>query len=357
MPKPSVCLKVPKLQGQTALGITNQQGLTDKGLLIQKDNSGSLCVPFLREPTEGELAILRAKVPEFELATMVFVEKKQREKTLPEALADKLPPHLLACVPRALDAVGDIAIIEIPPELEIHKAAVGEAVLEVHRNVRVVLAKAGKISGTFRLRDFEFLAGEHRTVTVYREHGCVYEVDVAKAYFSPRLGTEHQRVAVLVGEGEVVVDLFAGVGPFAVPIAKRQPTAKVYAIDINADAVEMLKKNARLNRVEAKIFPITGDAREVVDERLAGTADRVIMNLPETASEFIDVACKAIKPGGGIVHFYGFVRLPRTIEDMQQEFSQAVEKSGRYVEAFTCCKMVRETAPFEWQAVLDAKIR
>jgi tRNA (guanine37-N1)-methyltransferase len=356
MPKLSVCLKVPKTHGQTALGIANQQGLTDKGLLIQKEDSDSLCIPLLREPTEQELNLFKAKVPEFEVTSGVFVEKRQREKSLPEVLADKLPPPLLASLPRALDIIGDIAILDVPPELEAYKAVVGEAVLEVHRNVRVVLAKAGKVSGTYRLRDFGFLAGEHRTVTVYKEHGCVYEVDVAKAYFSPRLGTEHQRVAALVKAGEVVVDLFAGVGPFAVPIAKRQPTAKVYAIDINADAVEMLKKNARLNRVEAKIFPITGDARKVVDERLAGTADRVIMNLPETASEFIDVACKSIKPGGGIIHFYGFVRLPKTIEDLQREFSQAVEKSGRHVEEFTCSKAVRETAPFEWQAVLDARI-
>jgi len=239
------------------------------------------------------------------------VEKRQREKTLTEVLADELSPHLLASLPRALDVVGDIAIIEIPIELDAHKTAVGRAVLATHRNVRVVLAKAGKVSGTYRLREFEFIAGEHRTVTVYKEHGCIYEVDVAKAYFSPRLGTEHQRVAAMVGEGEVVVDLFAGLGPFAVPIAKRQPTAKIYAIDINADAVELLKKNARLNRVEARVFPIVGDAREVINKKLADVADRVIMNLPETASEFVDVACKAVKPEGGVVHFYGFIRMPK----------------------------------------------
>jgi tRNA G37 N-methylase Trm5 len=81
------------------------------------------------------------------------------------------------------------------------------------------------------------------------------------------------------------------------------------------------------------------------------------MNLPETANEFVDVACAAVKPTGGVVHFYGFIRLPTTIEDMKAGFCLAVEKAGRRVERFLSAKTVRETAPYEWQAVLDAQIR
>jgi tRNA (guanine37-N1)-methyltransferase len=256
-----------------------------------------------------------------------------------------------------LDVIGDIAIIEIPPELEVHKAALGEAILKTHKNVRVVLAKAGAVSGTFRLRDFEFIAGERRTATIYKEYGCTYDVDVAKTYFSPRLSHEHQRVAALVKTGETVVDLFAGVGPFAVLIAKNCKDAKVYAIDINPDAIKLLKINARLNRVENRVYPIVGDARQVVKERLFGVADRVIMNLPETACKFIDVACQAVKPSGGVVHFYGFVKMPETLEDLKRQFSETAEKSDRKVTAFQYAKNVRETAPHEYQAVLDVEIR
>jgi tRNA (guanine37-N1)-methyltransferase len=356
MPKETVCLKVPKTLGEDTLSLANKLSLTDKGLQIQKDQD-TLYIPLLREPDEAELVLFKAKTPNLQVATHIFPEKKTPEKTLAQILADDLPTHLLASLPRALDLVGDIAIVEIPSELEAHKTAVGEAVLKTQRNVRVVLAKAGKVSGTFRLRDFEFIAGEQRTSTLYKEYGCSYYVDVAKAYFSPRLSHEHQRVAELVQEGEVVVDLFAGVGPFAVPISKNCKTAKVYAIDINADAVELLKKNARLNRVEGRVYPIVGDARQVVNEKLGGIADRVIMNLPETASEFIDVACKAIKPSGGIVHFYGFIRMPETLENLKANFCAAVEKAGRKVAVFQCAKSVRETAPYEYQAVLDAEIR
>jgi tRNA (guanine37-N1)-methyltransferase len=355
MTKETTCLKVAKKYAQKTLALANKLELADKSLEIHK-GADSICIPLTRQPKEDEFSFLQAQVPEIQLAMFVFSEKRRQEKAFTEVLADHLAPHLLASLPRALDVVGNIAIIEIPPELETFKKAVGEAILATHKNVRTVLAKAGAVSGVYRLRDFEVIAGEPKTTTSHKEYGCSYYVDVAKAYFSPRLSTEHQRVAALVQSGETVVDLFAGVGPFAMLIAKNHPDATVYAVDINADAVELLKRNIRLNRVENRVHPIVGDAREVVREKLAGMADRVIMNLPETANAFIDVACKAVKPCGGTVHFYGFVRLPDTMEELQKRFAAAVEKEGMKVEEFTHVKTVRATAPYEWQAVIDAKI-
>lgn len=356
MQKTSICLKVPKCLGEKTLNLANKLGLTEKSLQIQKDKD-YLYIPLNREPTEKENVDLKQQLLESQVSRRVFHEKNRYEKTLYETLANALPPNLLASLPRALDVVGDTITIEIPPELEDYKKTVGEAILETHRNVHVVLAKAGKIDGTFRLREFEFIAGEKRTATVHKEYGCSYYVDLAKAYFSPRLSQEHQRVASLSQEGETVVDLFAGVGPFSVPIAKKCKNTKVYAIDINADAIELLKKNVRLNRVESRVYPILGDARQIVYENFEGAADRVIMNLPETSSEFVDVACKAVKPIGGFVHFYGFMRTPQSIEDMKEKFIQEVKKEGRIVEKFTYANAVRETAPYEYQIVLDAKIR
>ena len=356
MLKESRCLKVPKYLGEETLSLANMLGLTDKSLQIQKEKTGFLSIPLSREPNEKERSILKVHLLNFEIETCIFANKKQPEKTLAQNLAEELPSQLLAYLPRALDVVGDIAIIEMPIELEDHKNAVGEAILRSHRNVRVVLSKVGAVRGTFRLRDFEFIAGEHRTATLYKEYGCSYQVDVAKAYFSPRLSYEHQRVAALVKQCETVVDLFAGVGPFAVLIAKTRPGVKVYAIDINPDAVDLLKKNARLNRVENRVFPITGDARSVINEKLRGSADRVIMNLPETAIDFIDVACKAVKPSGGMVHFYGFIKSLETLEDLERRFSESVEKMGRKVVSFQHAKTVRNTAPYEYQAVLDTEI-
>lgn len=356
MPKESVCLKVPKTLGEAALALADKLGLTDNTLQIQKVGSNHLCIPLTRKPDDCEHTLLRKQLSEFQLAANVFPEKKRQEKNLAEIIANELPPQLLTSLPRALDVVGDIAILEIPQALEQHKAMVGEAIMKTHRNVRVVLAKSGAVSGTYRLRDFDFIAGERRTFTLYKEYGCSYYVDVAKAYFSPRLSHEHERVAALVQRGETIVDLFAGVGPFDVLIAKKVQNVTVYAIDINPDAVELLRKNTRLNRVENKVFPLVGDARQVIDTRLSCVADRVIMNLPETAVEFIDVACKAIKPSGGVVHFYCFIKLPETLDDMKRLFVENVERTGKKVLEIQYAKTVRATAPYEYQVALDAQI-
>jgi tRNA (guanine37-N1)-methyltransferase len=356
MSEPSLCIKVTKINGEKTLILANKLGIINRKLEIRK-NRNHIYIPLIRQPKEKELPMLKAQVPDFQLATNVFTKKKQQRKTLAQVLENRLPPHLLASLPRALDIVGDIAIIEIPPELKAHERPIGEAILTVHKNVRTVLAKAGAVSGTYRLREFEVIAGEHRTDTIHKEYGCKYHVDIAKAYFSPRLSQEHNRVASLVQKGETVVDLFAGVGPFSVLIAKNNAEAKIYAVDINPEAIELLERNIRLNRVENSVIPIQGDARQTVEERLLGVADRVIMNLPEKAIEFVDTACKAIKPAGGIVHYYAFIRLPDSLENMQLRFSEAVEKTGRKVDAFLFAKTIRETAPYEWQVVLDAKIR
>lgn len=355
MSVPSLCIEVKKIHGEKTLILSNKLGITNRELKISQD-ANHICIPLVRRPEEAELAKLKAKLPDFEFATKVFAKKKLQAKTLHQVLADQLPPHLLAILPRALDVIGDIAVIDIPPELKAHERVIGEALLQTHKNVRTVLAKVGAVTGTYRLRKLEVIAGEHRTTTVHKEHGCQYHVDVATAYFSPRLSTEHNRVASIVQEGETVVDLFAGVGPFSVLIAKKNTAAKVYAVDINPEAVEFLKRNIRLNRVDNRVIPIEGNARQTVEESLLGVADRVIMNLPEKAIEFVDAACKAVKPSGGTVHYYAFIRLPDSLEDAQQRFSEAVEKAGRKVDAFVSAKTIRETAPYESQIVLDAKI-
>lgn len=355
MPKESLCVKVPKIHGEKAIILANKLEIAKRELEIQR-NKNFIYIPLIRQPSANELETLKEQVSDCEILTYTFPERKKRVKTFVELLVDKLSPHLLASLPRAIDLVGDIAIIEILPELDAYKHIIGEAILETHKNVRTVLAKAGAISGTYRLREFSVIAGEPKTETIHREHGCQYYVDLAKAYFSPRLSYEHKRVASLIEEGETVIDLFAGVGPFAVQIAKTHENVEVYAIDVNPNAVEFLKRNIRLNRVEGKVHPILGDAKQVVKERLSGVADRVIMNLPEKAIEFVEAACKALKPEGGMVHFYSFVSVSDSLENVKLHFIEAVEKCGRKVEKIFFSRLVRATAPYEWQAVLDAKI-
>ena len=225
MPKSSICIKTPKKHGQKIIALASKLELIDKSLEIEREQD-SLCIPIVRQPQENELAMLKGEVPEVQLSTAVFIEKELPKENLIQILENKLPPNLLAMLPQALDVIGDIAIIDIPPELKSRENIIGEAILQTHRNIKTVLAKAGAISGTYRVREYDFIAGEQKTQTIHKEFGCQYHVDVAKAYFSPRLSHEHERVASLVQKGETVVDLFAGVGPFSVLIAKKNPNSE-----------------------------------------------------------------------------------------------------------------------------------
>ncbi|HVP17166.1 MAG TPA: class I SAM-dependent methyltransferase family protein [candidate division Zixibacteria bacterium] len=353
--KKADCIKTPRREGEKILIRTSKLGLINKDLEIQRDEE-FIYIPLAKRPSKEELETLKEQIVDCKASVHSFPEKKKPRTSVAQLLEDKLSPQLLASLPRAIDFVGDIAIVEFPPELDAFKTAIGEAILKTNKKVRTVLAKAGAVSGTYRLRKFTIVAGEPKTDTIHKEYGCQYSVDVTKAFFSPRLSFEHRRVASQVEEGEIVVDLFAGVGPFSIQIAKNHQNVTVYAVDVNPDAVEYLKKNIRLNRAVGKVHPILGDARRVVMDKLSGVADRVIMNLPEKAVDFVDVACEAIKPSRGIVHFYCFVNKSDSLENLKARFTEAVEKSGRRVEKILFQRLVRETAPYEFQAVLDVRI-
>lgn len=354
MPKKSQCLRVPKKEGEKAIRLVHMLKIIDNELEVQR-NGSHIYIPLNRNPSQEESEILKRNITDMEIINYIF-PFREKQKTFLELLEGKLPSYLLASIPKSMDIIGDIATIEIPPELEPYKNDLGCAILQAHKGIRTVLAKASAITGTYRLREFTFIAGEPKTETIHKEHGCKYYIDLAKVYFSPRLSYEHSRVASLVKENEKVVDMFAGVGPFSILIAKTHENVRVYAIDINPSAFELLKKNIRLNRVENKVHPILGDAKQVVKDRLKGTADRVIMNLPEKAIEFLDAACETLKPEGGTIHFYTFAKASDSIENLKIRLQEEVEKAGRKVKKFLFSRSVRETAPYEWQIVLDVEV-
>jgi tRNA (guanine37-N1)-methyltransferase len=352
----SPCLEVPRQYGERAILLIKQLGLFDPTLKINQENS-SLRIPLLRELSANECDTLQKAIFLAKFCVYDFSEKTSRSrKTLVDILAEELPPHLIASFPHSADFVGDIAVLEIAPELEKYKQKIGEAVLETNKRIHTVLAKASAVEGIYRTRKLDVIAGEVKTATVHREYGCIYHVDLSKAYFSPRLSNEHARVAGLVKEGETVIDMFAGAGPFAIQIARQWKRVHVYAVDLNPYAIELLNKNVAANRVGAKVTPILGDVQTVVHERLTGVADRVVMNLPEKAIEFVDTACMAIKPIGGIMHYYEFTNVPNLLRTTEVRLVEAVERGNRRVDRILTSRIVRATAPFTWQVVVDAEI-
>lgn len=256
---------------------------------------------------------------------------------------------------RAFDIVGDIAIVKLPPRLLPKKHLIGKALLEVQKNVRTVLNQVSPVKGDFRTRELEVIAGEERTETIHRESGCSFKVDLRKVYFSPRLAAERLRVAKQVKPGEVVVNLFAGVGSYSIIIARHSQAAVIYSIDINPAAFEYMQTNIRINKVADRVVPILGDAREVVEKRLAGKADRVLMPLPELSHDFFGVALSALKPTGGIVHFYDYGEEP-DIYGPSLDFVRSNAAAQGLEIKLLAARKIRSYAVRCYHIVLDLKV-
>ncbi len=278
---------------------------------------------------------------------------------LKAALQEKLSPEELALVYKSYDVIGDIAVIRIPESLLHHSGVIAEALLQQHKHVKAVWRQSSPVSGDFRLRELEWVAGERKTETVYREHGCLFKVDVKECYFSPRLGFERMRIAKLVEDSEIVVNMFAGVGVYSVIIAKHSKAAKVYSIDINPVAVRYMRENVLLNKVVDRVAPMEGDAEKIIEKTLRSTGDRVLMPLPEKAFEYLDSALSAIKPEGGWVHYYGFEHAKKEENPVEKIERKVAEKLQRENVDFELSfgRMVRQTGPNWYQVALDIHVK
>ena len=157
-------------------------------------------------------------------------------RLLRESMAGVLPSEEMAAVESGIDVIGDIAILRLSEALKDRGAAIGEALLRELKNVKVVLDQEGAIGGEYRLRKLRHLAGENRTLTIHKENGCRFKVDVETCYFSPRLSTERLRIADAVKEGERVLNMFAGAGPFSITIGRKK------------DAIEPFEQSRRQDR-------------------------------------------------------------------------------------------------------------
>lgn len=351
----SYCMKVPRNLGEKAIRILTDLDLIDRGLKISR-NTHHVFIPIKGKPSESHMEVIEREIHEFDICIKSFQRYAKPARSILDVLEDKLPPHLLACLPRSIEFIGDIAILEIPEELEGYKQLIGEAVMDVFKRVRSVLVKSSGIGGTYRIRSYEVVAGSEDTETIHKEYGCKYLVDPKRVYFSPRLSYERYRIASQVADGEIVIDMFTGVGPFSILIAKLHRDVTVYSIDINPDAIRYLEENIRINRVEGRVIPILGDVKDVVENKLRGIADRVIMDLPEKAMDYMDVACIALKPSGGIIHYYEFTTKPYASDDIERRLREAIVKSGRVMGGILYSRIVKEVAPYRWQLAVDVKV-
>jgi tRNA (guanine37-N1)-methyltransferase len=314
------CVTAPKQDGERVRRELKELSLLDERYKIEERN-GRLYIPFKGGPHEHRYNVEACSV-------------------------DLRPQTLRKRLGISYDTIGDIAIIGW---FDGARAAATE-LLEAQNHIKVVLAAVSGVSGEYRLKDLIFVAGERRTETEHKEYGSRLLIDVSRVYFSPRLATERHRLVELAQSDETVADMFAGAGPFTVLLAKK--VKKAIAIELNPAAFRYLKRNIELNKLD-NVKACLGDAKDLAP-RFAGAADRVIMNLPHSAFNFLGEALTILSSGGGFVHYYDVKpenEFPETIERVK-EF---VQNRDRTVETIHL-KKVRSYAPRQYHIAIDLKI-
>jgi tRNA (guanine37-N1)-methyltransferase len=331
MPDKSLGLKVSRKNGEKIRKALVETGAFDRSRKICSDES-HVYLPVL-DMDEKSAASVRS-IAEFELVEIKF---------LPE---EKIPSleDLLGFRP-SFEVVGEIAMVE-----DNDAERVAAALMSTSKSIKTVIAPISDVEGEFRTRRFRHVAGESGTVTLHREHGLRYRVDLEGAYFTPRLGTERLRIASRVSPGDVVLDMFAGVGPFALLLAKKG--ADVIAMDKNPVAVKYLRENALLNKIN-NIEILEGDAAELA-LHYESRADHVIMNLPHSAYEFLLPAMRAAR-SGGVVHYYCIAPEEDLCRD-EALIVKAAEEVGARVEVLYK-DIVRSYAPHRSNVVIDFRVK
>ncbi|MDY6770587.1 MAG: class I SAM-dependent methyltransferase family protein [Candidatus Nanohaloarchaea archaeon] len=247
------------------------------------------------------------------------------ELSLFDPYQEQEAPDVPDNMPSSYEIIGDVAVLNLDTMPD-NRDEIADAVIRQNPNVETVLAKTGSLSGEFRVGDYVPLRGD-RTETVHREHGCRYRVDPTKVYFSERLGHERKRVADQVRDGEHVQVWFAGAGPYAVLFARKHDVT-VDAIEKNPVGCDYLEQNIELNSVEDQVTAHCGDVREVVPDLDA--PDRIVMPLPGSADEFLDLAFD-VAPEGCTVHYYRFSEEEDRWEQPISEIRDTAERAGATV--------------------------
>lgn len=250
------------------------------------------------------------------------------------------------------DVVGDICIIIIPDELESKERRIGEKILEINRNVRVVAKRDGFYKGEFRTIPLKIIAGEIRKETEVKEFGIRLLVNPETVYYSVRSGNERRRVASLVEEGESVMVMFSGIAPFPLVIAKYSGAASIVGIEKNPLAHEYGMRNIKRNKKLGNIRLYLGDVRELAPT-FTTLFDRVIMPLPTKAEEFLPHGLKCLKPGG-YLHFYDLQR-PDQYDLSVEKIVSASKKQNRMVDSTGVTKC-GHCAPRTYRICIDAKV-
>ncbi|MEK6874751.1 MAG: hypothetical protein AABX52_03310 [Nanoarchaeota archaeon] len=226
----------------------------------------------------------------------------QKHYSLFEAVKDKLSKSEQKHIPRSYDTLGNLIIIEIPKEIEKKEKIIGQTILNLNPHILTVCKKVGTRLGIYRKQKLKIIAGKKSKEAHYIENGVHIVLHAEKVYFSPRLSSDRLRIAKLVQPNERVLVMFSGCGPYPLVISRNQPNVKIVGVESNPIAHTYAEENKRINKFK-QITNYLGDVRNVVPK--LGLFNRVIMALPKSAMDFLEIAIPALAPKG-YLHIYSF---------------------------------------------------
>ncbi len=294
---------------------------------------------------------MTSPLPGREVVVQEAPEFYDRFPELAELLAGEIPRQEGALLPKGWFILGKVIIVKIDPRIESLKTIIGEALLEIYPRCSSVLMDRG-IEGKFREPDREVIAGSEKTgtETVHRENGVAFKLDPMKVMFSAGNLKERMRMGRL-GTGEVVVDMFAGIGYFTLPMAVHSRPKRIIAIEINPVAFGYLVENVRLNGVEKIVEPVLGDCAVAAPK---GVADRVVMGYVGSTDQYLDAGIAALRPGG-VLHYHQTVPEKLYPQKLEEDLAEAAKRAGRSIKIERCAR-VKKYSPGMLHAVLDARI-
>jgi tRNA wybutosine-synthesizing protein 2 len=291
---------------------------------------------------------------------IILIENMGFKDLLKDKLNEKVDKDKLELLPSGFQRIGDIIIVNLKPELNEFKGDIGKMIIEIFSKIRSVCNKKGGIKGQLREPQVELIAGNKNTETTHTESNCFYRFDVRKIMFAKGNVIERSRIAKQIKSEEIIVDMFAGIGYFTIPIAKLSNPKKIYSIELNPVSYKYLKENIKLNHILDKVEVINGDCKEEVlkiEKKYGRIADRVILGYLPPPKEFLPFAMKIIKRKG-ILHYEGFVSVGNEKEDIEknlEDVRKAAEKEGFKVKLLLARK-VKAYAPKRDHYVFDIQI-
>ncbi len=294
----------------------------------------------------------------------------KRKRNLVDYLSNTLPEQILYLMPKSYDIIGEIAIVEFDrfdkieaKDLTLYKKKIAEALIKINSQVKSVYEKKSEISGKFRLRDLGLILGIENSETLYRENKTGYRLDVKKVFFSPRLNFERKRISHSdFFQDEKIVDMFAGVGPFSIQIAKINPV-KIFAFDINPIAFRYMKENVEINKVNDKVNCFNLDVKDLIKpgneigNMIHNKIDRIIMNLPEMSFNFLDITCYLMKQSGGILHFYSFADKENSFDIVCKRLNHHLGENHSKIDLLINQRVVKAYSPKMDLIVIDCVIK